>query len=156
MLHPFRCLLLLNITWISMGAAFIGVICAAMWEFYFGYSCQIHQMVQVIRWYDTVFIMDSVWTPRIVSCVQTLYYFTRYPKVWKDCSSRAFWHIFTWAKDVWYIKGIVHCLSLIPFGWELMVMTQVALVWIFDTIHQCLICHTGSFSGVSPEQYRTW
>jgi len=32
---------------------------------------------------------------------------------------------------------------------------QVALVWIFDTIHQCLICHTGSFSGVSPKQYRT-
>lgn len=58
----------------TMGAAFIGIICAAM---LYG-----------------------------VSCVQTLYYATRYPK------------------DVWYIKGLV------------------ALVWIFDTIHQCLICHT--------------
>ncbi|KAJ3569349.1 hypothetical protein NP233_g5109 [Leucocoprinus birnbaumii] len=32
----------------------------------------------------------------------------------------------THSKDVWYIKGLV------------------ALVWIFDTIHQSLICHTGS------------
>ncbi|EKM80267.1 hypothetical protein AGABI1DRAFT_106493 [Agaricus bisporus var. burnettii JB137-S8] len=61
----------------TLGAAFIGVICAAA---LYG-----------------------------VSCIQTLYYFTRYPK------------------DVWYIKSLV------------------GLVWVFDTIHQCLICHTVYF-----------
>ncbi|RDB20517.1 hypothetical protein Hypma_012424 [Hypsizygus marmoreus] len=41
-----------------------------------------------------------------VSCVQTWYYFDRYPK------------------DVWYIKALV------------------GTIWVFDSIHQCLISHT--------------
>ncbi|KXN86290.1 hypothetical protein AN958_10152 [Leucoagaricus sp. SymC.cos] len=78
-------------TFNSLGAAFIGVICAAM---LYG-----------------------------VSCVQTLYYFTRYPKLIQP--------LLTSPKDVWYIKGLV------------------ALVWTFDTIHQCLICHTVYYYVIS-------
>ncbi|KAJ3892773.1 hypothetical protein GG344DRAFT_87567 [Lentinula edodes] len=66
----------------TMGAAFIGVICAAR-----GSS--------------------------LVSCVQTWFYFSRYPG------------------DLWYIK----CL--------------VAIVWVFDSIHQALISHTVYFYVVT-------
>ncbi|KAJ3936905.1 MAG: hypothetical protein NXY57DRAFT_59713 [Lentinula lateritia] len=65
----------------TMGAAFIGVICAA-----------------------------SLYG---VSCVQTWFYFSRYPG------------------DLWYIK----CL--------------VAIVWVFDSIHQALISHTVYFYVVT-------
>ncbi|KAJ3734439.1 hypothetical protein DFJ43DRAFT_1062714 [Lentinula guzmanii] len=78
----------------TMGAAFIGVICAA-----------------------------SLYG---VSCVQTWFYFNRYPG------------------DLWYIK----CL--------------VAIVWLFDSIHQALISHTvyfyvvTNFNNVSEQANLVW
>ncbi|KAF9076561.1 hypothetical protein BDP27DRAFT_1210035 [Rhodocollybia butyracea] len=63
---------------------------------------------------------------RIVSCVQTWFYFSRYPG------------------DLWYIKSLV------------------AIVWVFDSIHQALISHTvyfyviTNFSNAAEQAYLIW
>ncbi|KAF9268234.1 hypothetical protein L218DRAFT_1054048 [Marasmius fiardii PR-910] len=94
----------------TMGATLIGVVCAA--------------------WHRRDTKCDS--SLYGVSCVQTWFYFNRYPK------------------DPWYIKLLVlFSLSVVDSFSFASHLNQVFTVWVLDSIHQALISHTVYFYVVT-------